>query len=130
MTAMMVLEANSKVVRSAVKTALSLAGVEHVAEDDEGLFGEFAASQLYVAVNDVIWRPELSMVNNRPGWPVTLQMVFHFAPGQLEAGLKDIRAFVEALAPATQGEFVVHYGREHVCAQHDGETGLRWYGLA
>ena len=130
MTAMMVLEAKSKVVRSEVKTALGLAGVQHVAEDDEGLFGEFAASKLYVAVNDVIWRPELSMIDNRPAWPVALQMVFHFAPGELEAGLKDIRAFVEALAPATKGAFVVHYGREHMCARYGDETGLNWYGLA
>jgi len=130
MTAMMVLEANSKVVRSEIKTALELAGVPHIAEDDEGLFGEFAASKLYVAVNDVIWRPELSMLDNRPPWPVALQMVCHFAPGQLEAGMKDIRAFVEALALATHGEFVVHYGREHICARSNDEAGLRWFGLA
>jgi hypothetical protein len=108
MTIALCLLADRRMLRVHIKRALSECGVRHIAEDRDGLFGEFSPSRLYFCHNDTG-----RTAGDRPSCPQKkrqyphVQMVFHYAPAQLERGGTDLCLFLDALARHCENSYLL-----------------------
>jgi hypothetical protein len=99
-------------VRAQIKHALADCGVRHVAEDREGLFGEFARSRLYFSHNDT-GRAATGCGSLWAGQP-RVHMVFHFEPGRLALSSGDFSRFIHALDARSDSTYLLLLNGSHI----------------
>lgn len=103
----MCLIADERVLRTHIKHALASCGVGHLAEDRQGLFGEFVHSQLYFSHNDIDppqcpqWRSI-----DLP-WQAAMHMVFHYPVHREAMAHADLCQFMQALSTCSEGLYVM-----------------------
>jgi hypothetical protein len=123
MTIAMRLIADCSMVRTQIRQALTDCGVRHIAEDREGLFGEFTRSRLYFSHNDTgrASRPAPRLLDGPP----KVHMVFHFAPGKLVQGGCDVHRFMRALEARSASDYQLLLNGRRVWARGLPEAAAR-----